>query len=51
MTAKAFKAFQKNNGLDEDGYAGADALRLLFSDKAKPASSSQASQQETTQQQ
>ena len=52
MTAKAFKQFQKNNGLDDDGYAGADALRLLFSDKVKPASaSSQSSQQETTEQQ
>ena len=38
--------------IDDDGYAGADALRLLFSDKVKPASaSSQSSQQETTEQQ
>ena len=36
-TAKAFKAFQKKNGLDQDGYASAEALRLLFSDKAKGA--------------
>lgn len=36
-TAKAFKAFQKKNGLDQDGYASAEALRLLFSDKAKAA--------------
>ena len=37
QTAKAFKAFQKKNGLDQDGYASAEALRLLFSDKAKAA--------------
>ncbi len=37
QTAKAFKSFQKKNGLDQDGYANADALRLLFSDKAKAA--------------
>ena len=37
QTAKAFKAFQKKNGLDQDGYANADALRILFSDKAKAA--------------
>ena len=51
MTAEAFKAFQKNNGLDPDGYAGADALRLLFSDKVKPAtvSGSESSKQQENQ--
>ncbi len=37
-TTEAFKAFQKKNGLDTDGYAGPEALKLLFSDKAKRAS-------------
>ncbi len=39
QTAKAFKAFQKNNGLSTDGYASPEALRLLFSADVKPAKS------------
>ena len=35
-TAEAFKAFEKQNGLTEDGYAEHDDLVLLFSDKVKP---------------
>ena len=37
QTAKAFKAYQKNNGLSADGYASPEALRLLFSADVKPA--------------
>lgn len=43
MTQKAFMAFQKNNGLDDDGYASPEALKLLFSDKVKRAKASQSS--------
>ncbi len=35
VTQKAFKDFEKNNGLDTDGYMATEDLRLLFSDKAK----------------
>ena len=37
QTAKAFKAFQKNNGMSEDGFASYEALKLLFSADVKPA--------------
>lgn len=37
QTAAAFKAFQKNNGLDSDGYASPEALTILFSADVKPA--------------
>ena len=37
VSLKAFKAFEKANGLDEDGFASPEDLALLFSDKAKAA--------------
>ncbi|MBQ8132941.1 MAG: ABC transporter substrate-binding protein [Clostridia bacterium] len=37
ISAAAFKAFEKNNGLDVDGFASTEDLRLLFSDKVKAA--------------
>lgn len=37
VSVKAFKAFEKANGLDEDGFASPEDLTLLFSDKAKAA--------------
>ena len=37
QTAKAFKAFQKNNGMSADGFASYEALKLLFSADVKPA--------------
>ena len=36
QTAVAVRAFEKQNGLTEDGYAEHDDLVLLFSDKVKP---------------
>ena len=36
QTVAAVKAFEKQNGLTEDGYAEHDDLVLLFSDKVKP---------------
>ena len=37
-TKGAVVDFQKNNGLDTDGLAGAETLNLLYSQDAKPAS-------------
>ena len=37
ISSKAFKAFEKANGLDQDGYASPQDLELLFSDKVKAA--------------
>jgi len=36
-TENAVRAFQKRNGLEQSGIAGADTLRLLFSENAKKA--------------
>lgn len=46
-TKAAVVDFQKNNGLDTDGLAGAETLNLLYSQEAKP--SSQQKQSETVQ--
>ena len=35
-TRDAVIAFQKNNGLDADGYAGEETQRILFSEEAVP---------------
>ena len=35
-TKDAVIAFQKNNGLDADGYAGEETQRVLYSDQAIP---------------
>ncbi len=40
QTAKAFKAYQKNNGMTADGFASYEALKLLFSADVKPAKAS-----------
>lgn len=48
-TEAAVKAFQKRNNLWDDGIAGPDTLRLLFSNNAKRASSVAASIGETLQ--
>ena len=37
QTAAAFELFQKNNGLDQNGYASSEDLKLLFSADVKPA--------------
>ena len=37
VTLKAFNAFEKNNGLDQDGYASPEDLTLLFSADVKAA--------------
>lgn len=37
LTAEAFMAFEENNNLEADGYATAEDLRLLFSDKVNAA--------------
>lgn len=37
-TKAAVVNFQKNNGLDTDGLAGAETLNLLYSQEAKPTS-------------
>ena len=36
LSSDAFKAFEKANNLEEDGYASTDDLKLLFSENVKP---------------
>ena len=46
LSCISFKAFEEANGLEADGYADNAALKLLFSAKAKPASTT--SEEETS---
>ena len=50
-TAAAIKAFQKNNGLTEDGYAGKDTINKMLTEDVKKANTTKTPITETNKEQ